>query len=220
MQLLLVEDDALLGDGIKEGLLDAGFTVEWLTDGLAAWHALSVPHQFDAVVLDINLPHMDGLTILKQLRAKPDAIPVLLLTARSQIDQRIEGLNSGADDYLPKPFALGELTARLQALLRRSHGHASETLSWRNIRLIPSKQQVLLDNQTLELTATEYRLLYLLMMNAPHYLSRTQLEEKLFGWQSELESNSLDVHLSHLRKKLGVDAIRNQRGLGWRMDAE
>ncbi|MBE9607960.1 response regulator transcription factor [Chitinilyticum piscinae] len=217
MQLLLVEDDALLGDGIKEGLLDAGFVVEWLTDGQNAWHVLSQTHQFDAVVLDINLPRMDGLTLLRQLRGKGDAVPVILLTARSEIEQRIEGLNCGADDYLPKPFALGELTARLHALLRRSHGHADATLRWRNLSLNPGKQQVLLDNQHLELTATEYRLLYLLMANAPHYLSRPQLEEKLFGWQSELESNSLDVHLSHLRKKLGNDTIRNQRGLGWRM---
>ncbi|WP_028455062.1 response regulator transcription factor [Chitinilyticum litopenaei] len=218
MQLLLVEDDLLLGDGLREGLLDAGFRVEWLHDGQAAWHLLSAPHQFDAIVLDINLPRLDGLAVLERLRAAHDATPVLLLTARAGIDERIAGLNSGADDYLPKPFALGELVARLQALLRRAHGLAGRSLRWREVELIPARQQVLLASQPLELTATEYRLLYLLMLNYPHYLSRSQLEEKLFGWQNELESNSLDVHLSHLRKKLGSEAIRNQRGLGWRLD--
>ncbi len=217
MQLLLVEDDPLLGDGIKEGLIDAGYTVEWLQDGQDAWHVLSSPHQFDAIVLDLSLPRLDGLQVLSQLRGLGDTTPILVLTARAEPDERIAGLNTGADDYLAKPFVLGELVARLNALLRRSQQRASHLLSWRDVELNPATQQVWLAKQALELTATEYRLLYLLLHHYPHYLSRNALEEKLFGWQSELESNSLDVHLSHLRKKLGSEAIRNVRGLGWRL---
>ncbi|XZG68999.1 response regulator transcription factor [Chitinibacteraceae bacterium HSL-7] len=220
MQILLIEDDPILGDGIREGLRDAGYAVEWLQDGQAGWLTLDGPHSFDAVVLDINLPRMDGLTLLARLRQVGDVTPVLLLTARDLVDDRIRGLESGADDYLVKPFVLGELVARLRALLRRAHGMASNRLRWRALEVDGASQHASWQGLPLNLTATEFRLLHLLMLNRPHYLSRVQLEEKLFGWQHDNESNSLDVHLSHLRKKLGPDVIENQRGLGWRLGDE
>lgn len=218
MRLLLVEDDPLLGDGIKEGLIDAGFVVDWLTDGESARLALITEQSFDVVVLDIGLPRMDGLQLLAWIRREVSGLPVLLLTARDSIDDRIKGLDAGADDYLVKPFVLGELAARIRALIRRAHGKTEQLLTWRDVTLNPANQSVTRQGQPLELTAMEYRLLYLLLTQYPHALSRNQLEEKLYGWQRETESNTLDVHLSHLRKKLGGDAIRNVRNLGWRLE--
>lgn len=215
MRLLLVEDDTLLGDGIKEGLIDGGFVVDWLTDGESARLALLAENSFDAVVLDIGLPRLDGLQLLSWIRRELSNLPVLLLTARDGIDDRIKGLDAGADDYLVKPFALGELAARIRALIRRTHGKSEALLTWRDVVMNPAKQSVTQQGQPLELTAMEYRLLHLLMTRFPHTLSRRQLEEKLYGWDGETASNTLDVHLSHLRKKLGADAIRNVRNLGW-----
>ncbi|WP_373973699.1 response regulator transcription factor [Chitinibacter sp. SCUT-21] len=219
MRLLLVEDDVLLGEGVQDGLLDAGFAVDWLQDGEAARTALATNLQFDAIVLDIALPRLNGLQLLAWLRTQPPLkeMPVLLLTARDSIDDRIVGLNAGADDYLVKPFALGELVARIHALLRRAQGRSANDLVWRDLRLDPSKQTVTLHGEPLLLTAMEFRLLHVLLANAPNYLSRAQLDDKLYGWGGDIESNTLDVHLSHLRKKLGSDAIQNMRGLGWRM---
>lgn len=215
MRLLLVEDDTLLGDGIKEGLIDGGFVVDWLTDGESARLALLAENSFDAVVLDIGLPRLDGLQLLSWIRRELSNLPVLLLTARDGIDDRIKGLDAGADDYLVKPFALGELAARIRALIRRTHGKSEALLTWRDVVMNPANQSVTQQGQPLELTAMEYRLLHLLMTRFPHTLSRRQLEEKLYGWDGETASNTLDVHLSHLRKKLGADAIRNVRNLGW-----
>jgi len=218
MRLLLVEDDPLLGDGIKEGLIDAGFVVDWLTDGESARLALITEQTFDAVVLDIGLPRLDGLQLLAWIRREISGLPVLLLTARDSIDDRIKGLDAGADDYLVKPFVLGELAARIRALIRRAHGKTEQLLSWRDITMNPANQSVSSQGQRLELTAMEYRLLYLLLTHYPHTLSRSQLEEKLYGWDRDTDSNTLDVHLSHLRKKLGGNAIRNERNLGWRLE--
>ena len=220
MRLLLVEDDPLLGDGIKEGLIDAGFVVDWLTDGESARLALMTEQTFDAIVLDIGLPRLDGLQLLAWIRREGTHLPVLLLTARDSIDDRIKGLDAGADDYLVKPFVLGELAARVRALIRRSHGKTEQLLVWRDVAMNPAKQSVIRNGEALELTAMEYRLLHLLLTHFPHTLSRNQLEEKLYGWQRETESNTLDVHLSHLRKKLGGDAIRNVRNLGWRLEID
>jgi two-component system, OmpR family, response regulator QseB len=221
MRLLLVEDDLLLGEGVQDGLVDAGFAVDWLQDGEAARSALSTRDEFDALVLDIALPRLNGLQLLAWLRSQSEArlqsLPVLLLTARDGIDDRIIGLNAGADDYLVKPFALGELLARLHALLRRAKGRSANELIWRELRLDPASQLATLKGEPLLLTAMEFRLLHLLLANSPHYLSRNQLDDKIYGWGGEVESNTLDVHLSHLRKKLGSDAIQNMRGLGWRM---
>ncbi|WP_410498835.1 response regulator [Chitinibacter sp. S2-10] len=220
MRLLLVEDDRLIGEGIQDGLIDAGFTVDWLQDGEAAKMALSTRDDFDLIVLDIALPRLNGLQLLSWLRGQQRDIPVLLLTARDGIDDRIDGLNAGADDYLVKPFALGELLARIHALLRRAHGRSGNTLSWRTVQLDPIRQAATRDGHPLSLTAMEFRLLHVLLANTAHYLSRYQLDEKLYGWGGDIESNTLDVHLSHLRKKLGSDAIENVRGLGWRMGKE
>ncbi|MEO8409592.1 MAG: response regulator [Propionivibrio sp.] len=219
MRLLLVEDDLLLGDGIKEGLFDAGFVVDWLTDGESARSALMTETTFDAVLLDIGLPRLDGLQLLAWIRRAAKNVPVLLLTARDSIDDRIKGLDSGADDYLVKPFALGELAARVRALIRRAHGKSDQLLTWRDIAMDPANHLVTRRGVALELTAMEHRLLYLLLTHYPHTLSRRQLEEKLYGWNCENESNTLDVHLSNLRRKLGRDAIRNVRNLGWRLEA-
>lgn len=222
MRLLLVEDDRLLGDGIKEGLIDAGYTVDWLSDGESARSALLTQQTFDAVVLDIGLPRLDGLRLLAWMRSAQggDAagLPVLLLTARDSIEDRIKGLDCGADDYLVKPFALGELTARLRALIRRTHGKPESLLTWRDVALDPAGQTATRRGMPLDLTAMEFRLLHLLLANYPRTLSRAQLEEKLYGWGDGTESNTLDVHLSHLRKKIGGDAIRNVRNLGWRLE--
>lgn len=221
MRLLLVEDDVLLGEGVQDGLLDAGFAVDWLQDGEAARTALSTKDEFDALVLDIALPRLNGLQLLQWLRSQHSSrlqgLPVLLLTARDGIDDRIIGLNAGADDYLVKPFALGELVARIHALLRRAQGRSGNDLCWRALRLDPAKQSATLHGEPLPLTAMEFRLLHVLLANAPNYLSRAQLDDKMYGWGGDVESNTLDVHLSHLRKKLGSDAILNMRGLGWRM---
>ncbi|QLG89052.1 response regulator transcription factor [Chitinibacter bivalviorum] len=217
MRLLLVEDDLLLGEGVQDGLVDAGFAVDWLQDGEAARTALSASNDFDLIVLDIALPRLNGLQLLAWLRGLQRDIPVLLLTARDGIDDRIVGLNAGADDYLVKPFALGELVARIHALLRRAQGRSGNDLVWRDLRLDPAKQIATLKGEPLVLTAMEFRLLHVLLANSPNYLSRTQLDDKMYGWGGEVESNTLDVHLSHLRKKLGSDAIQNMRGLGWRM---
>ncbi len=222
MRLLLVEDDRLLGDGIKEGLIDAGYTVDWLTDGESARSALLTQRTFDAVVLDIGLPRLDGLQLLGWMRsaAGGDAarLPVLLLTARDRLEDRIAGLDGGADDYLVKPFALGELKARLRALIRRTHGKPERVLCWRDVELDPAGQTATRQGTPLDLTAMEFRLLHLLLANYPRTLTRAQIEEKLYGWGDAAGSNALDVHLSHLRKKIGGDAIRNVRNLGWRLE--
>ena len=222
MRLLLVEDDPLLGDGIKEGLIDAGFVVDWLSDGESARTALLAENSFDAVLLDIGLPRLDGLSLLDWMRGATgralSRLPVLLLTARDGVEDRIKGLDAGADDYLVKPFALGELAARVRALIRRAHGRGAGLLRWRDVCMDPARQEVTRLGRPLELTAMEYRLLQLLLTHYPHTLSRAQFEEKLYGWGDESESNTLDVLLSRVRKKLGGDAIRNVRNLGWRLE--
>ncbi|MCB5197014.1 response regulator transcription factor [Deefgea salmonis] len=219
MRILLVEDDLLLGEGIQDGLIDAGFVVDWFQDGEAGRSALQTEHSFDLVVLDIAMPRLDGLSLLAWIRRTLGDLPVLLLTARDSIEDRITGLDAGADDYLVKPFALGELIARLHALLRRAHGRSENSLSWQGIVLDPAHKIASKDGVSLDLTAMEFKLLHLLMANYPHYLSRSQFDEKLYGWQGEIESNTLDVHLSHLRKKLGSEVIRNVRNLGWRLES-
>ncbi|WP_027469707.1 response regulator [Deefgea rivuli] len=220
MRILLVEDDQLLGEGIQDGLIDAGFVVDWLQDGEAGRSALQTEQSFDLVVLDIAMPRLSGLDLLAWIRRHLGDLPVLLLTARDSIEDRIKGLDAGADDYLIKPFALGELVARIHALLRRAQGRSENNLIWQHIRLNPIHKTASKNGEALDLTAMEFKLLHLLMATSPHYLSRSQFDEKLYGWQGEVESNTLDVHLSHLRKKLGNDVIRNVRNLGWRLEAD
>lgn len=217
MRLLLVEDDTLLGEGLVDGLTDAGFLVDWLRDGQSAITALQTQHSFDLMVLDIGLPIKTGLQVLEWLRAQNSTLPVLLLTARDSIEDRVQGLNAGADDYLIKPFALSELVARLRVMLRRQNQQQSNTMRWRDFDIDVVHQSLSQAGKTIALSAIEFRLLHILVANRPNHLSRAQLEEKLYGWQVDIESNALDVHLSHLRKKLGTDSIINTRNLGWRI---
>ncbi|AOY00991.1 response regulator transcription factor [Jeongeupia sp. USM3] len=217
MRILLVEDDPLLGDGVQEGLRDAGWTVDWIADGEAARTALQADTAFNALVLDLGLPRLPGIELLRWLRGAGIALPVLVLTARDGVDDRIAGLNAGADDYLIKPFALGELDARLHALVRRANGRAEAEMSWRDLRFDAASLTARRGDDVVSLTSMEARLLHLLLSARPRYLSREQIEVRLYGWLESGESNSLDVHLSHLRKKLGAGSIENARGLGWRL---
>jgi DNA-binding response OmpR family regulator len=217
MRLLLVEDDALLGDGIKAGLKQAGFAVDWVQDGNMAQLALE-SEEYALLVLDIGLPKISGLDLLKWLRQRGSDLPVLMLTARDTVADRIGGLDSGADDYLVKPFDLDELVARLRALLRRSAGKANPVLQHGNIVLDLAAHAVAVHGQPVELSAREFSLLHELLQNSGRVLSREQLEQRLYGWGEEVESNSVEVHIHHLRKKLGSDLIRTVRGVGYTVD--
>lgn len=217
MKILLVEDDALLGDGVRAGLKQAGFAVDWAQDGLAAKAALA-SEDYALLVLDLGLPKLSGMELLKLVRAKRATLPVLILTARDTVADRVAGLNAGADDYLLKPFDLDELIARLNALLRRSAGQVELTLQHGAIALTPATHQVLLAGKAISLSAREFSLLHALLLNTGRVHSREQLEQTLYGWGEEVESNSIEVHIHHLRKKLGADLIRTLRGVGYVID--
>jgi len=214
MRILLVEDDALLGDGIRTGLAQAGFAVDWVEDGVAADTALRTGTP-DAVVLDLALPRLSGLDVLRRLRASGSVLPVLILTARDTLEDRVQGLDSGADDYLVKPFELAELAARLRALIRRAAGAAAPRLQAGDIELDPAAREVRLRGELVELPAREFALLHALMLNAGRVQTREQLMERLYGWGEEIESNTIDVHVHHLRRKLGGQAVRTVRGVGY-----
>lgn len=214
MRILLVEDDALLGDGIAAGLRQAGFAVDWVRDGLAAEAALA-GESFAAMVLDLGLPKRDGLAVLQNLRAAGNRLPVLVLTARDTVDERIRGLDTGADDYLLKPCDLGELAARLRALLRRAGGAAAPVLCVGPVALDPAARSVSFEGRPVDLAAREFALLQALLLNAGRVLSRAQLEEQLYPWGDEIESNAIEVHIHHLRRKLGAELIRTIRGVGY-----
>jgi DNA-binding response OmpR family regulator len=214
MRILVVEDDALLGDAIQAGLKQSGFAVDWICDGMLADQALVV-ESFDAVVLDIGLPRLSGLEVLKRLRERKGQTPVLLLTARDTIDDRIQGLDTGADDYLVKPFDMGELAARLRALVRRASGATTPVLHAGKVALDPSAHTIACEGKPVDLSATEFALLHALMLNAGKVLSRGQLEEKLYAWGEEVESNAIEVHIHHLRRKLYPELIETIRGVGY-----
>lgn len=217
MRLLLVEDDRLLGDAIQAGLTQAGFAVDWVTDGLAAEQALAGQPAggYGAMVLDLGLPRRDGLAILKGLRQRGSRLPVLVLTARDTVEDRIGGLDSGADDYFLKPFDMGELAARLRALIRRAEGKPAPVIALGGVVLDPAAHTVTADGQAVELAAKEFALLHVLMLNAGRVLSRHQLEEQLYSWNDEAGSNTVEVYIHYLRRKLGRDLIRNIRGVGY-----
>ncbi len=218
MRILLVEDDGLLGDAVQAGLRQAGFAVEWVRDGATAELAAST-EPFAAVVLDLGLPGRSGLEVLRELRRRGNRIPVLILTARDAVDDRIQGLDAGADDYAVKPFDLGELAARLRALTRRAAGLASPTLTLGNLVLDPAGRTVTADGVPVLLSAREFALLHALMRQAGKVLSRSQLEEHLYEWGQEVESNTVEVFIHHLRRKIGADHIRTIRGVGYLMAA-
>ena len=217
MRLLLVEDDSLLGEGVRDGLKQLGYQVEWLQDGMQALSAFNCSY-FDLVVLDIMLPGVSGIDVLKQLRKSGNTTPVLLLTARDSVEDRVKGLDCGADDYLTKPFDLDELSARLRALQRRQSGRAISIIQHKGITLDPAAHKVEKNGQSINLSAREYALLHYLFEHLGRTISRTRLEEILYGWDSEVESNSLEVFIHHIRKKLGSDLIRTIRGVGYMIE--
>ena len=214
MRILLVEDDPELGDGLSVGLRQAGFAVDWLPDGEAADRALQV-ERFDLAVLDLGLPGMGGMAVLQRARQRGLDLPILILTARDATGDKVAGLDAGADDYLVKPIDLDELAARIRALTRRSAGRASPLLTHGTLTLDPAAHQVLLAGQPVELAAREFALLQLLLENLGRVLTRSQLEQSLYGWNDEPDSNALEVHIHHLRKKLGSELIRTLRGVGY-----
>ncbi|MDO8318904.1 response regulator [Rhodoferax sp.] len=214
MRILLAEDDAMLGDGLRAGLRQQGFRVDWVRDGLAAEREISTG-DYQAAVLDLGLPQKDGLDVLQALRQKKIATPVLVLTARDTVPDRIKGLDLGADDYVLKPVDLYELGARLRSLVRRAHGQTQDLLTCGAIQMQPAARQVLFENQTVNLSTREFDLLHALMLAVGRVLSREQLEQQLYSWGHEVESNAVEVHIHHLRKKLRADLIQTVRGIGY-----
>ncbi|MGY6089797.1 response regulator [Avibacterium paragallinarum] len=214
MRILLIEDDPLIGDGLNIGLSKSGFSVDWFRDGETGMHAVNAA-PYDAVVLDLTLPKKDGLALLQQWRKQSHDVPVLILTARGSLEERVEGLQLGADDYLVKPFALSEVVARLQALIRRRYGQTQSLLQHSAVSLDLSQHQAFLRGQPVSLTGTEYKLLELLMHNKERVLTRSFIEEKLYSWSDEVSSNALEVHIYNLRQKLGKPFIRTVHGVGY-----
>lgn len=214
MRILLIEDDPLIGEGLKIGLTQSHFTVDWFTDGKTGRDALASA-DYDAVVLDLTLPKMDGLEILQQWRKANQNVPVLILTARDTLDERITGLQRGADDYLCKPFALAEVVVRLQALIRRRYGQTNPIIEHSLVKFDPNQRKVFLNEKEISLTAREYNLLSLFMHNKERVLTRAVIEEKLYNWDDEVSSNTLEVHIYNLRQKLGKQFIRTVHGVGY-----
>ena len=217
MRILLVEDDRMLGDGVQAGLGAAGFTVDWVRDGEAALAALA-GEGFAAVLLDLGLPRRDGLSVLASLRSAGNAVPVMILMARDQISDKVRGLDLGADDYMVKPFDLDELAARLRALVRRSSGRADACLRHGELVIDPAARTVTLRGEVVSLTGREFDLLSVLLDAAGRVLTRRVLEEQLYTWGEAVESNALEVHIHHLRRKLGSELIRTVRGVGYLID--
>jgi len=217
MRILLVEDDELLGDGLAAGLRHCGYNVDWLRDGEQARSALAT-EDYAALVLDLGLPRLDGMSVLRGLRAAGNAIPVLILTARDSTWDKVGGLDGGADDYLVKPVDLDELAARLRALTRRASGQSTPLLQAREVELDPAARRVRQRGEPVELSAREFAILELLMRNAGRMISRAQLESALYGWGEGVESNAVEVHIHHLRRKLGADLIRTVRGVGYLLE--
>jgi len=218
MRILLAEDDPMLGDGLRAGLRQQGFQVDWVRDGQAAEREL-VGGDYQAAVLDLGLPLKDGLDVLQTLRGKKNTTPVLVLTARDAIPDRIKGLDLGADDYVLKPVDLFELGARLRSLVRRAHGQTQDILSCGDLAVNLSARQVTLDNQAVTLSTREFDLLHVLLLNVGRVLSREQIEQQLYSWGQEVESNAVEVHIHHLRKKLRADLIQTIRGVGYALMA-
>lgn len=217
MRVLLVEDDDLLGEGTRKGLAQDGYAVDWIQDGSHADQALRTEN-FDLVVLDVGLPKMSGITVLQNMRDRGDTTPVLILTARESIEDRVKGLDSGADDYLTKPFDLPELLARLRALQRRFASRAAPVLTHGDIDLDPASHTVAFKGDPVNLSRREFALLHVLLENAGRVLSREHLTQSLYGWGEEVDSNALEVHVHNLRKRFGSTFIRTVRGIGYTIE--
>ncbi len=219
MRLLVVEDDPLLGDAIQAGLRQAGHAADWVRDGAAAVHALQV-EAYAAVVLDLGLPRLSGLEVLRKTRAAKNEVPVLVLTARDGVSDRIAGLDAGADDYLAKPFDMGELAARLRALVRRAGRQTDALLRAAGIELDPASRRVHYRGEPVDVSAREFAVLHALILSAGRVLTRAQIEQQLYAWGEEVESNAVEVHVHHLRRKLAPEAIQTVRGVGYLVPRE
>jgi len=219
MRVLLVEDDDLIGCGVEAGLRQAGFTVDWARDGHQAGLALDTT-SYALVVLDLGLPRVSGMDLLKRIRDAGNDVPVLVLTARGTVVDRVSGLEAGADDYLGKPFDLTELTARCRALLRRAQGRSVELIRYGDLTVNPAAQTAQLAGTRVPLTSREWAILLQLLTNQGIPQSRSRLEESLYGWQQEIESNAIEVHISNLRRKLGAKLIRTVRNIGYVVEKE
>lgn len=214
MRVLLVEDDEMIGEAVADGLKGEGYAVDWVKDGNSAIIALDTT-PFSLVILDLGLPGKDGLAVLKEIRFRKNHTPVLVTTARDTVNDRIEGLDAGADDYLIKPYDLDELSARIRALLRRSAGRSDPIIRRGRLTINPSTREVLFNGESVLLSSKEYALLFALAERPGIVLSRAQLEEKLYNYESLIDSNAIEVHIHHLRKKLSEDSIKTVRGVGY-----
>ena len=219
MRLLLVEDDAMIGEAVLQVLRAERYAVDWVRDGAMADAALK-SEQYDLVLLDLGLPKRDGLDVLRALRQRRDAVPVLVATARDGVAERIAGLDAGADDYVLKPYDIDELLARIRALLRRSAGRGEPVFAHKGVSLNPATREALLHGQPVSLSAREWAVLEALIARPGAVLSRAQLEEKLFSWKDDISSNAVEVYVHGVRKKLGNDFIQNVRGLGYVVPTE
>lgn len=218
MRLLLVEDDDLLGDAVRHGLMQYGYTVDWAKDGQTALQAI-LTEKFDLIILDIGLPKRSGLEVLKSVRGKSLGIPVIILTARETVEDRVKGLDAGADDYMTKPFDLEELCARIRAMLRRSVSRADPMITYgEHITLDPASHSVFKEGELMNISRREYALLHKLLENVGRVISRDQLTQTLYGWGDEVDSNALEVHVHNLRKKFGTNFIRTIRGVGYMIE--
>lgn len=216
MRILLVEDDPMIGEAMREGLQRQRFTVDWVEDARAAERALA-NGVYTLVLLDLGLPKRDGLSLLRDIRRRDDPVPVIVVTARDAVESRIQGLDAGADDYVIKPFHLDELIARIRSQLRRAHGRAVPQVSVGALTLDPATHEVTLRGAVVDLSAKEFALLHALLESPGAVLSREQLEERLYGWGEEVGSNAVEVHIHNLRRKLGAGAVRNIRGVGYKI---
>ncbi|HEX6829123.1 MAG TPA: response regulator [Burkholderiales bacterium] len=217
MRILLVEDDALLGDGVRAGLMQDGYAVDWVKDGVAALAALD-GERYEIVLLDLALPRLSGLEVLGSLRTHGNKVPVLILTAKDGVADRIAGLDAGADDYLVKPFDLNELAARIRALTRRQTGRAEPVIRHGEIVLDPAAHTVTRRGKPVDLSPREFAVLHELLQNMGTVLSKHRLEQSLYGWEQEVESNAVEVHVHHLRRKLGQGLIKTLRGIGYTVE--
>jgi two-component system OmpR family response regulator len=217
MRVLLIEDDRMIGAAVEQALKDAAYAVDWVTDGATAIHAAE-NEAYELALLDLGLPMTDGRDVLRHLRALGRRLPVIIVTARDGVDDRIDGLDLGADDYLVKPFEVRELLARMRAVLRREGSGASALLTNGTLRLDPATREASYPGQTAQLTAREFALLQALLARPGTILSRSELERQIYGWHEEVESNAIEFLIHTIRKKLGATAIRNVRGVGWIVD--
>lgn len=215
MRVLLVEDDAMIGEAVQAALKDASYAVDWIRDGATALSTLDSQH-YDMTLLDLGLPGKDGLTVLASIRAKNNPIPLLIITARDGLDDRLRGLDGGADDYVLKPFEMAELLARMRAVLRRKSGGSAPMLGNGTVALDPATRQATISGaDTVQLSHREFALLQALLIRPGAILSRSDLEDRIYGWGEEVESNAVEFLIHALRRKLGSDTIKNVRGVGW-----